>query len=97
MENKDMKVTSLLNDKRELEMQIDRTINAIKCLKGELANSYNFNDGGTVGIYSDSQEFRISATKEVMLVAVTKMLEHYESELEPINKKLEAIELMLNS
>lgn len=97
MSGKTTSISRLLKEQRALQEEINRVKDVISSLNGELATGYNFMDGGIVGVYTSHREFRFSATKEVMLAAATAMLNHYETEIEPINKKLEAIELMLSS
>lgn len=92
-----MKVTQLLKQKREAEDLVKCIETAIDSVKGQLSNSRNFSDIGTVGLYVDATEFRVKIKKEFMQEALEKQLKVFQSELDPIANKLAAIEMMLNS
>lgn len=92
MKNKEMKVSTLLEEKSRLESEISQTVKVISVLNG---GDEIFGESGTVGVYS-GHEYRFKVEREVMLKAAEEMLEIKRKALEPVSKKLEAIELMLS-
>lgn len=92
-----MKVSELLKEKRDLDSKISSVIAALEPVRGEKANGYNYNDRGTVRVFCGGYSVDSAIDKDLLLAALTSQLDRLESEVEPINKKLDAIEMMLNS
>lgn len=97
MKIENMKVSELLKEKRDLDSKIISIINALGPVRGEKANGYNYNDRGTVRIFCGGYSVDSTIDKDLLLGVLLSQLERLESEVEPINKKLDAIEMILNS
>lgn len=97
MKNEEMKVTELLKEKQHIEGCIARLVNQLRSLKREFDRSNNCSDCPTVEIYSRAKSFRSNIDSGLLITAVESQIETLQKQLEPIVKKLDAIELMLNS
>lgn len=98
MKNSEMKITELLNAKSDLEGRIARLERQADALNGKSGSkSYDCGECPTVEIYAPNQTYRSEIDSDLLLNAVEVKIERLESELEPVTKKLDAIELMLNS
>jgi predicted RNase H-like nuclease (RuvC/YqgF family) len=97
MKNEEMKVTELLKEKQSIEGCITRLLTQLRSLKRELHESNNCSDCPTVEIYSSAKSFRSNIDSELLITAVERQIEMLQKQLDPIVKKLDAIELMLNS
>lgn len=98
MKNKEMKVTELLGNKRDLESDLSALRGALSAIKNEVDGSgCNFDDKGSASIYARNHQYRFEIDRDLIQVAVEAKIQRVKEELEPIQKKLDAIELMLNS
>ena len=97
MKNQDMKVTELLANKKELGSEIARIRKAIWMINAQKdpASSAKRYDNVVSLFLSDGQE-RVTIDGKHLKPALEAQLSEFEAELEPINKKLDAIELMLS-
>lgn len=98
MKNEEMKVTGLLEKKGNLEYRIGLLRKQLLSLKGGFeTSSWNCGEQPTVEIYAHGKTFRSEIDSYLLMTAVQSQIERLEKELDPIIKKLDAIELMLNS
>lgn len=97
MKIENMKVSELLKEKRDLDSKIRAVIQVLEPVKGEKANGYNYDERGTVRVFCGGLSADSTIDKDLLLASLTSQLDRLESEVEPINKKLDAIEMMLNS
>lgn len=98
MENSEMKVTELLEGKRNMESKLSGLESALSAIDRSTGDTErNFPDTGTASIYTHRHEYRFQIDSDLIKLAVEQKIKRLESELEPIQKKLDAIELMLNS
>lgn len=94
MKNELMTVSKLLEEKKSIEAKLAKLQSAREGLQDE--NGVSRYDGETkVMVSGYARSFKIE--KEVMIDVIDKKIDLVLLELEPISKKLDAIELMLNS
>lgn len=97
MKNENMKVSELLKTKSDLEGKINSIEAALKPVNLLCANGYNYKDRGSIRVFCSENSQDACLDRDLLKDALVKMHERLASELEPVSKKLEAIELMLNS
>jgi ribosomal protein L19 len=94
MKNEDMKITELLNAKKNIEYKIQCVVNAISILNRDTDSGYQ---GSIIVKARTGSNSETILQKELLIPALEKQLKIFREELEPIESKLNAIELMLNA
>lgn len=90
-----MKIQELLKAKSELDSQIKQIKRSIYVV--EKASTAEGKEKVTVRVFSNNQQCGSYIYPEQINIMLNAQLECMENLIEPISKKLEAIELMLNS
>lgn len=85
-----MKIEEIIKQARHLQAEIERTEKSISIAKGAT---------GAIGlrVTSDSRENYSVINPEILIVSLENQLNEYKEKIAPIEQKLHAIELMLNS
>lgn len=85
-----MKIEEIIKQARHLQAEIERTEKSISIAKGA---------AGAISLLvtSDSRENYSVINPEILIVSLENQLNEYKEKIAPIEQKLHAIELMLNS
>lgn len=85
-----MKIEEIIKQARHLQAEIERTEKSISIAKGAT---------GVIGlrVTSDRRENYSVINPEILIASLENQLNEYKEKIAPIEQKLHAIELMLNS
>ncbi|GHX89576.1 hypothetical protein VCSRO111_0617 [Vibrio cholerae] len=89
-----MKVEEIIKQARSLQAEIERTEKSISVAKSAIDNSKGEISLRLIG---DNRESFSVINPEILIVSLKNQLDEYKEKLSPIEQKLHAIELMLNS
>lgn len=85
-----MKIEEIIKQARHLQAEIERTEKSISIAKGAAGAI-------SLRVTSDSRENHSVINPEILIVSLENQLNEYKEKIAPIEQKLHAIELMLNS
>ena len=97
MKIENMKVSELLKVKSDLDREIISIKATLVPVNNGKANGYNYKDRGSIRVFCGGSSEDSTLDRDLLLTALNNQLERLENEIKPINKKLDAIEMMLNS